>query len=146
MSKLISKLPEDVRLVALQRQREETNYAYNDKADYLCCAFIWVNTPEGLDIWRQVADGNYEPFREFHANLKQPENNGWISVEERLPSIDEDDVFNKEHKISKPCLVWEGDTHYFGVYHHVQDSWVVYGRLGNINVTHWQPLPEPPKN
>jgi hypothetical protein len=106
--------------------------------------FLWDNTPEGHEIWFDVYNGNYAPFRAFHANLKQPESNGWISVEERLPEINNDDEWDKEHKISKKCLVYENEEHNFGVYYYESENWVVNARLGNINVTHWQPLPPPP--
>jgi len=142
MSKLISQLPEDIKAVALQRQREETNENYNDKADYLGCAFIWVNTPEGLDIWRQVANGNYDPFRQFHAKLKQPETNGWISVYERLPENLERVLVNCEYGVTLAE---------FTKYNNGRNSWWAIRSIGTYEdsmlateVTHWQPLPPPP--
>jgi len=57
----------------------------------------------------------------------------WISVEDRLPE--------------KPrlVLVWEGEVE-FGNYQH--NRWNVWTRddfsVSNL-VTHWMPLPEPPK-
>jgi hypothetical protein len=70
MSELITKLPEDIKVVALQRQREETSEAWEKSTDELCWAFNWFNTPEDFDIWGAVCKGNYAPFREFHAKLK----------------------------------------------------------------------------
>jgi hypothetical protein len=90
MSKLISQLPEDVRVVALQRQREAVKY-WDKKTDELRHAFNWVDTPEKYEIWAEVNCENYEPFREFHAKQKQAENNGWIKlngIAGEMPEID----------------------------------------------------------
>ena len=143
MSKLISKLPEDVRVVALQRQREETGRYWKKTTDELLRAFDWRHTIEGVDIWNDVDNGNYTPFREFHAK-KQPETNGWISVEDRLPETGEEvlvyDCFGQLNE--KPDLSMSSASYKNGMW---------YDYLGNIHfygedITHWQPLPEPPKN
>ena len=140
MSKLISQLPEDIKAVALQRQQNDIMPSISDNLDM---SFFWDATPEKYEIWQEVNNGNYEPFRAFHAK-QQPENNGWISVEDRLPSIDEDDVFNKEHKITKKCLVLENGKPYFGYCFLESKRWNIEGIIGNINITHWQPVPQPP--
>jgi hypothetical protein len=120
MSKLISKLPEDVRVVALQRK------IYN--CDELNGAFNWSDTPEKYDIWQEVNNGNYAPFREFHAK-KQPKNNGWISVEDRLPENENIVIVFNKNEVTLSC------------YH--TENWYTYDN-DIINPTHWQPLPSPP--
>ncbi len=128
MSKLISKLPEDIKVVALQRKYYDT--------DLLKSAFYWDDTPEKDDIWAEVYNDNYEPFRQFHAKLKQPENNGWISKSERCPETEDEvlviDSFGKISTASYCGGIW---------YDYIDD----YHSCGDI-ITHWQPLPEPPKN
>ena len=60
----------------------------------------------------------------------------WISVEDRLP--DE----------SVSCLVFGPDGNYVGwVCDPVQKWWAREGDLDDycVEVTHWMPLPEPPK-
>jgi hypothetical protein len=136
MSKLISKLPEDIKAVALQRQREEINDFFDKSTDKLNDAFDWGRTPEKQDIWEYVYYGNYTRFREFHANLKQQETNGWISVEEGLP---EDKEFVLAYdRFGEICIA----SYCGGIWYDCIDD---YHSCGDI-VTHWQPLPEPPKN
>jgi hypothetical protein len=127
MSKLISQLPEDIKVVAFQRKI--------NNCDELSGAFIWADTPEKYDIWYDVENDNYEPFRAFHAK-KQPKNNGWISLSERLPK-NEDDVLviDRNGKISTASFVGGIWFDYNNEFHEESDS-----------ITHWQPLPEPPKN
>lgn len=68
------------------------------------------------------------------------ENNGWISVEDRLPD-----------NPTKEVLAWCG---YHILARYSDDQWLVYysdkysentGWTEEHNITHWQPLPEPPK-
>lgn len=135
MSKLISQLPEDIRVIALQRQREETSEEFDKNTDVLSEAFHWDNSLEMYSIWESVDDGNYTPFREFHAKQKQAENNGWISVSERVPEGRMATVlayYQKEHYKS----------HYFVANYYNETGWA--SELPYIP-THWQPLPEPPK-
>jgi hypothetical protein len=123
MSKLISQLPEDIKAVALQRKV--------NNCDELNGAFTWVDTPEKYEIWQEVNNGNYEPFRAFHAKQK-PENNGWISVEERLPSL-----------CIKVLVYTANEIDIYGYYSTVMKTW--FNQHHNkIKPTHWQPLPPPP--
>lgn len=82
MSKLISQLPEDIKAVALQRAKDDIMPSKNDNLDM---SFFWISTPEGDSIWTEVYNGNYAPFREFHAKQKQPENNG---IEDLISEIE----------------------------------------------------------
>ena len=137
MSKLISQLPEDIREIALQRQRENINTGI----DNLLFSFSWDDTLEKWDIWNEVNEGNYAPFREFHAKLKQQENNGWISVQERLPEESKESPFVK---LSILCNVFYGGIRGIGVYYFEEKEWYVYGHNQSKLVTHWQPVPPPP--
>ena len=134
MSKLISQLPEDIKVVALQRQQYETNDLFDKNTDVLSEAFHWDNSLEMYSIWESVDDGNYEPFRQFHTNLKQPENNGWISVSERLP----------EGRMSTVLAFYQSEhfkSHYFVANYYNETGWA--SEL-TLLPTHWQPLPPPP--
>lgn len=73
------------------------------------------------------------------------ENNGWISVEDRLPAIETDvlglcNVLGKE-LILIVCLELADDECYFVAINHNGPDYE-----NAIDVTHWQPLPEPPKD
>jgi hypothetical protein len=71
---------------------------------------------------------------------------GWVSVEERLPEVSTIDEFRAEILQSDDVLVWEKDRVYFGSYHHQhKGSWSVYGRMGGIEVTHWKRITSPNK-
>jgi len=56
----------------------------------------------------------------------------WISVDDRMPEPDED-VLVCTNK-TEVCL-----GYYTGAY------WIKYARYNTAIVTHWMPLPEPPK-
>jgi hypothetical protein len=138
MSKLISQLPEDVRVVALQRQQTDS--------DCLKFAFLWDATPEGHEIWMEVNNDNYTPFREFHAK-HQPENNGWISVEERLPDDRRKSGWNSTLDVN--ILMTDDEGHYIvttGLYLYDENRWIehIYNNTYNKHIIHWQPLPPPP--
>lgn len=57
----------------------------------------------------------------------------WISVEERLPEHMDD------------VLVWVGGLAEIGCHDENDDCWELYTYVGDGTVTHWMPLPKPPK-
>ena len=64
---------------------------------------------------------------------------GWISAEDQLPQCR---VTNKSYS-SAEVLVWtESIGRCLGIYHH-NGTWLI-GSHGHRDVTHWQPLPNPP--
>ena len=62
---------------------------------------------------------------------------GWISVEERLPKEFESVIIQRPGKGKGKVIVEAGCRDFNG-------WWKVYGTRTK-NVTHWQPLPKPPK-
>lgn len=62
--RLISELPADIRAVAEQRRKEQGKSEISH-------TFDWAKTPEGYPIWLEVALGNYQPFRDFHAKNEE---------------------------------------------------------------------------
>ena len=64
--------------------------------------------------------------------LKDYQSSKWISVEERLP------------KCGERVLITDGAA-VFEAYLSISHKWVRSGLLWQENVTHWMPLPEPPK-
>ena len=71
----------------------------------------------------------------------------WISVEDRLPETDIENGFDS----SEDVLIY-GKSAFFGEYM-VTVGWIndkkewqfIYPENDMQNITHWQPLPEPPK-
>lgn len=64
----------------------------------------------------------------------------WISVEERLPEVEQSVLF---------CVfgrsVGEGTYRGHDGFHHVWKMYAVAGTYWDNEVTHWMPLPTPPK-
>ncbi len=74
----------------------------------------------------------------------QSEQDNWISVEERLPDTNEAFgesafVLGIEEEFNEPVTVWYNSRHkIWRVAHYKADN-------DPIDITHWQPLPPPPK-
>lgn len=66
MSNLISQLPEDIKKVALEYQRNISD----NNSDYVS-SLDWSKTKEGYNIWRDISKSNYKQFYDFHAKQKQ---------------------------------------------------------------------------
>ncbi len=58
--------------------------------------------------------------------------NTWISVKERLPEVGKKVIVARDEKVEQ------------GVYRGVNGWWKVYG-TNTKSVTHWMPMPQPPK-
>ena len=71
MSRLISELPEDIKMISFEYQNSG-----NTETDELLFAFEWANTNEGYHIWNDVYYGNYQPFYDFH-KMKQLTPKDW---------------------------------------------------------------------
>lgn len=67
----------------------------------------------------------------------------WINVNKKLPPVDNENEFNQKSGFSERLLVREKGSDYFGFYSCKSEHWVVEGRLGNINVTHWMKIEDP---
>jgi len=61
-----------------------------------------------------------------------PDNGGWISVKDRLPEED-----------GKYLCVWQGMSIETGLF--INGHFRLYGEIKDKLVTHWMPMPEPPK-
>jgi len=71
--------------------------------------------------------------------------NNWISVETlQFPPVNTSDEFDAKNLYSVKVLVIEQGETYFAKYLHSSESWSVFGRSGNIQVTHWMPIPPKP--
>lgn len=84
-------------------------------------------------------DNEFESYSGFKSGVEFAQR--WIPVEENeVPPDDTDDIFNLTHGYSQRVLVKEKGVIYFGFYSKFSASWIVPGRSGNIQVTHWRPI------
>jgi hypothetical protein len=77
----------------------------------------------------------------------------WNKITESVPAVNEDDKFDKDHKISKKCLVkvihidglpvFAGPAFSFGRYYYDREDWVIEGYLGNFTAFYWSELNDP---
>ena len=67
---------------------------------------------------------------------------GWISVKDRLPDIDK---YYGDCMYSADVFVYDGSRRGEGYYCHKTNMWHNSFDEEIIKVTHWMPLPEPPK-
>ena len=88
-------------------------------------AIYWIENLSGS--W----DGQYREARDMaiSALREQPR---WISVEERLPKYGERVLITEGHAVFEASLS-------------ISHKWVRCGIGWAEGVTHWMPLPEPPK-
>ena len=88
------------------------------------CAYYGV---DGLAIADALYKAGYRQQELVNANIATPTSK-WISVEDRLPAPLYD------------VLVWD-------IYGNVDTDFVLYttGKFTRDDVTHWMPIPEPPK-
>lgn len=73
----------------------------------------------------------------------------WISVKDDLPYKHEELILNKEHPflINKVLIKTEVRVHIaFMIKDIINDKWIWYGYgKDEDQITHWMPIPEPPK-
>ena len=69
----------------------------------------------------------------------------WVSVKDELPPIDKADNWNKVHGVSILVFTYSDFGMRKGTYYRLSDCWTVENVSGEVKVTHWQPLPNPPK-
>ena len=63
----------------------------------------------------------------------------WIPVEERLPATDDDVLIVTNNEFGTGYEVGQG---YYDI---CDEEWFGHAYVGTIDVTHWMPLPEAPK-
>ena len=57
----------------------------------------------------------------------------WISVKERLPEY------------AEPVMGWDAELRDMGIVNFIYGQFFDIVDMSEVNVTHWMPLPEPPK-
>lgn len=90
---------------------------------------------------KKDCDYPYYSARDFCGWLDDaPTIGGWISVKDRLPEIGTSILYCAFGR-----SVGEGTYQGFDGNHHVWNMYAVSGTHWDDEVTHWMPLPEPPK-
>ena len=64
----------------------------------------------------------------------------WISVEDELPEKENEFEF-----FSKVVLATNGVDFWRGMYNYDNECWFTYDMWPLVDVTHWMPLPQPPR-
>ena len=64
----------------------------------------------------------------------------WISVGDELPPKE-----SEYDDLSNNVLATDGKEIYESVYNHDFEDWFTHDMWGLDNITHWMPLPQPPK-
>lgn len=121
--------------------------ACNEKFPY------WIeNDKFNLDDWDAEISDEYQLCRAAADMLEQDAKTGWISVKDRLPEYEE--------QVLLTAYGWSDTTVYIGQLKHMdaetswltgitskESEWCIEGwsYLKEPVVTHWMPLPEPPK-
>ena len=103
-------------------------------------------SPDADDIWRKDIDALKFALTALRS-MQKTTKPGWISVKERLPDDEKDGetvlaiVSGKPHKNITLCHALMTAGYFPG------EGWVVneYPEWENPTITHWMPLPEPPK-
>jgi len=70
----------------------------------------------------------------------------WISIEERLPENDIRVIVSGKRREQLINGLGDFNQPFVGEVRHFDDGCFVKGVNVEIKATHWQPLPEPPKN
>lgn len=127
--------PKEVVEKMLDRQEEQTGVREVEEfEDFLISGFVWNKTIEGSDFWWAVIlNRDFDLFFE-----KYPKEDKWISVEDRLPEDEEDKLIL--------LIGWDDMLFQRVALHNDSDkNWYGWDSTKYNTVTHWQPLPEPPK-
>ena len=116
------------------------------------CDNCWANSPKARRVWKNEKS-NKENWNKNKANAlllirkSEAKKSRWISVEERLPEGNADVIVYIQHPISGHC--WMKIAHHvseMGLDECVDDEWWLDGSGETVSyVTHWMPMPEPPK-
>ena len=138
---MYEELIKSLRICAIaERDYECAGCAYRDK-DFDCNSVMKIDAADAIDELQQIA-GHYEEtakdyFKDVCYYLERVPK--WISVKERLPEHLTSVIV---HRKDGGIFMWE----YFNT-SQTDDCWIddsmnVYSFY---DVTHWMPLPEPPK-
>lgn len=120
------------------------NYESND----LPCAVYGAVLGRAKSVVRPLTDEERESglFGEAEQVIEPPtlvENNGWISIEDKLPTLETDvlglcDISGMQLILIVSRELADNEWYFLSVNQYGLDDDV-------IEVTHWQPLPKPPK-
>jgi hypothetical protein len=119
-------LPEPIRSQAVANSNN-LNMDYSTLAECLFKNFIWIDTPQGDDYWCETH--NRADAGEF--DQAEPNQHGWISVSDRLPTAEDGDERGDVLVLDKNGLKSIGSP-----------KWV---KINKDWIQFWQPLPKLPE-
>lgn len=105
---------------------------------------LWADKPTDVqDADIESFNENIEAIRDYIHQL-EAQVPRWISVEERLPPVA--GVYGSGYEYSEDLIVYDGLRRRVAYYYHTTELWVDSRYEDDtFEVTHWMPLPEPPK-
>ena len=118
-------------------------------------AGLWVNTATATAIAKTLMERGVSVVKDINVPSNVPDTNvgKWIPVSERLPEIIKIEhacrnVYRTSGRVLCACLqaggkqmVKEGYMQFFNDF--PETRWIIPGTIHSV--THWMPLPEPPK-
>lgn len=143
---MYEELIKSLRICAIaERDYECAGCAYRDK-DFDCNSVMKIDAADAIEElekkmlnWQATADDHWEAYQHwFHKYMDDVPK--WISVKERLPKYG-DWVLGIGPKKGYHVCEYRGITHFP---YDVDSPW--FSAKGcSLTITHWMPLPEPPK-
>ena len=118
-----------------------SNPTLQERVDAILHFHSMINSTHGLDARPSDYNDAIKLVFDLHTALKASEESKWISVDDRLP----------EDTVGFPCIVYLSNDCTAGSVtsaHFVVDKFCIARSKGwndVVGVTHWQPLPTPPK-
>ena len=111
-----------------------------------CCADYGNCSAQGCP-YNLIKDCGHDLYSDALAYIQQLEaaQPKWISVEERLPDVVDESNFDK--RTEYVLAMSEGGVFYVGRFYiyKYDESFEFVSGYERFDITHWMPLPEPPK-
>jgi hypothetical protein len=126
--------------------REEAIAYFEQHVEIMDQPPIHLGSAVAVEEWAKRTERMKGAYRLAIAALREQDatdtnvGHKWISVEERLPVIEDSEPFD-EFTEDRGYIFLVADE---GGYVFTATFWIKANRFGDPSITHWMPLPEPP--
>lgn len=84
----LEELPEPHRSRALNNaDKRDFNVEYNSMRKTILGSFVWSKSPEGLDYWREISQGNYSAKPPYETTAKPPAKPGLTETKRVMTAL-----------------------------------------------------------